>query len=38
MSFSKINHRFVCAVREPIELKGKLAVRTYLLRGLLEAG
>lgn len=39
VSFSKINHRFVCAGREPIELKGKLAVRTYLLRGLLaEAG
>lgn len=37
VSFSKINHRFRCEPREPIEVKGKLAVRTYLLRGLQSA-
>lgn len=32
LTFSKINHRFRCAPRDPIQIKGKLTERTYLLR------
>lgn len=35
VTFAKINHRFRCEPREVIALKGKLAMRTYLLRAAL---
>ena len=34
LTFAKINHRFSCEAQEPIELKGKGSMRTYVVRAL----
>lgn len=34
ITYAKINHRFVCVSRAPIEIKGKDPMRTYLIKGV----
>ncbi len=36
VTFSKVNHRFRCEPRDPIQIKGKLVERTWLVRGASE--
>lgn len=38
VTFSKVNHRFRCEPRDPIQIKGKLVERTYLVRSAAASG
>lgn len=36
VTFARVNHRFECAAREGVEIKGKGAMKTYVVRRLRE--